>query len=168
MPEALTHNWPAWIAIAISVLLGVNRLIEESEKFAGFFGKWARKIHARHQEDLVIEKLAEVVRQVLDSAHDEWESEGNEAMRAMAARLETMSDVSAQQKEDIDELLFQVRCSMGYGEYEALWHHRLRLAATNATGTCLPLADIPNHIDYYRFESMYRSDTNWRTWANTE
>ena len=169
MLDHLAQYWPAWVSLAVASLLGINKLLEESAKLAAFFGPIGKRIHARaaarQTRELIAAEFADSVREAVDKAHDKWESEENKALRALDARLKTVSDVTTAQKRDIDELLIQVRCLMAYSEYEVIWHQRLRIAAFKSSGNCLPLADFPDHVDFYEFEPLFKADTNWRVWA---
>ena len=80
MPNDIAALWPGWLAIAIAVIVSLNQLLSESEKFARLFGRFGRWVYARakarHRMDL--EEFNDAVR---DSVADERE-------RPTAARLD--------------------------------------------------------------------------------
>jgi hypothetical protein len=169
MFDHLVQYWPAWLSLTVAGLLGINKLLEEYSKLAAFFGPIGKKIHARaaarQSRELIATEFAQAVSEAIEKAHDKWESEENAALQALDKRLATVSGITAQQKQDIDELLIQVRCLMAYSEYEVIWHQRLRIAALKTSGDSLPIASLPDHVDFYEFEPMYKADPHWRAWA---
>lgn len=166
----LLDLWPAWVALTVTGLIALNRAIEESGKFAAFLGKWATKRHeralARHHVDLAAAEFADAVKDAIEAARKTWESEENEALTALDKRLETVSEITATQKTDLDELRLQVRALMAYTEYEAAWHHRFGIVVIRheGNGSCVPIIDIPAHMDYSEFETLYRVNQRWRDW----
>lgn len=167
MPDIFNY-WPGWLALTISGLVGFNYLVQESQKFASFWGGWTRRIHERaaerHKIDLVKGSFAEAVLKAVETARDKWEAEGNEALAALEGQLRTVSAITAQQKETLTDLLFRVRCMTVYVEYEALWHHKLNVMVNTANDDHIPISVLPSHIDYYQFEALYRANPNWRNW----
>lgn len=165
----LLQYWPGWLALGVSGFLIVNRLIEESAKFAGFLGAWGRRRHAkamaRHQLDLQAAQFGQAITDAIERARQSWESDENEALRALDLRLETVSGITEQQKKDIDELRFAVRVLTAYSEYESMWHGRFTRAIAEAGNGTIPLDRLPPHIDYWEFESRFHENTNWKSWG---
>jgi hypothetical protein len=119
----------------------------------------------RHRIDLISEEFAEAVSRAVETARDKWETEGNDALLALQGQLKTVSRITEQQRVQLTELLFKVRCMTVYTEYEALWHHKLRVMSNTAIDDHIPIAVLPKHIDYYQFEVLYRSNPDWQNWA---
>lgn len=167
--EEFLSLWPAWVALAISGLFALNKLIEESGKFAAFLGKWALKIHrralARHHVDLQAAEFSQAITNALESARRAWLSDENEALRALDQRLEAVSGVTSQQARDIKELRFQLRCMTAYTEYESVWHGRLLRLISSAGNGHVRVEDLPPHVNFYEFEARYRDNTSWRDWS---
>jgi hypothetical protein len=168
--DLFTQYWPAWLSLAVAVLLVVNKLIEESTQFAQLFGRLGRKIHAyaltRHHIDLAANEFAEAVQRAVEAARDEWEQEENEAIAALDRRLRIVSQVTAGQATHITELLDTQQMLKAYGEYEGLWHNVLRDLAGRAPDGRIRLADLPEHVTLYSFETQYNRDPKWREWIN--
>jgi hypothetical protein len=167
--EQLLSYWPGWLALAVSTFLIINRLIEESSKFAGYLGSWGRKRHARaaarHHLDLQAAQFGQAITEAIEKARTTWESEENEALRALDLRLETVSGVTQQQKKDIDELRFAVRVLTTYSEYESWWHGQLSRAMAQVGNGHVDISLLPPHIDYWDFEAKFRLNNTWRAWA---
>lgn len=170
--DLLTGYWPGWLSLVVAFILVVNKLAEESEKFANRLGSIGRRIRKksleRHHIDLKAAEFAQAVRvevgKAVDEARQKWEEDENEAIAALDARLTTVSAVTAQQIIDIEGLNYQLRCAMAYTEYEATWHNRLSIQVANSGGK-ICLDDLPLHFGYFEFEKTYKADTNWRKWG---
>jgi hypothetical protein len=170
--QGIVAWWPAWLAIAVSGVIALNRAIEESSKFAAILGRFGKKMHdralARKQVEFAAAELAEAVMKAVEEARRTWQTDENAALRALDGRLRSVAEVPSQHIIDMDEMRFQVRCLMAYSEYEATWHHRLQTKAAQAPGGCLDFADIPDHVDYWQFEKLYRVNERWRDWVTRE
>lgn len=168
--DTLLSLWPGWLSLAVALILAFNKLVEESYKFASIWGKWGKQAHIRamqrHHVDLAAEQFAAAVQTAVNHAREEWESEENEAIRALDDRLGTVSRVTADQKINIDELYFQVRCLTSYTDYEGLWHNTFRAQAARAVDGCISMADLPAHITYYEFEIQFKINQKWREWCD--
>lgn len=172
--DLVLQYWPGWVSLAIGVLLTVNKLIEESEKFAKRLGPIGRKLRdralKRHHVDLAAAEFADAVRKAVDKAVEEarrrWLEDENEAIKSLSGRLETVSDVTDEQEEAIGVLRSEVRCLTAYTEYEDSWHARLRAAAVRSPDGTILMTDLPHHTGYYDFEAKYRTNPNWRTWID--
>lgn len=169
--DSVIAAWPGWIALAIGVILTVNKFAEESEKFANRLGRVGRYLRSRslkrHGFDAAAAVVAEAVRVAVDvavrEARKKWEEEENEAIVALDQRLSTVSTVTAQQQVDLENMRFQYNCCLSYADYEATWHNRLSVKV--ASRGSMSLEDLPNHYSYYDFEKAYKTSTNWRKWA---
>lgn len=163
--------WPAWLALGVSGLIAINRGIEESGTIAKFLGGWAIRIHKsarkRHQLDLRTAEIAEAVTRAVEDARKRWELDENEAVAALDRRLNTMRGLTSQQADDISEMQLQRRTMMAYQEYELWWHHQLSVTAAKHADYCVPLSELPRHINFWEFEPAYRVDENWRTWRRS-
>lgn len=172
LAQHLIEMWPAWLAMAVSGIIALNRAVEESSKFAGVLGGWGKKMHdraiARKQVEFAAAELAEAVMKAVEDARRAWQSDENAALRAMDERLEAVAEVTTAQKKDLEEMRFQVRCQMAYSEYEIMWHHKLLVKVSQSPNGCLDYNDIPHHIDYWQFESMYRANDHWREWIDKQ
>lgn len=171
MPSAdlLLTYWPGWLALTIAAVMAFNKFVEESYKFASYFGKWGKKIHARalarHYVDLAAEQFATAVKNAVDTAREEWETEDNEAISSLNTRLGTVSQVTSDQAKHITELLEQDRIKGGYLDYEGLWHNKFRAAAVRSEDGRVSLTDLPVHMGYYEFEAQFRVNPKWREWG---
>lgn len=172
--DGLTHRliemWPAWLAMAVSGVIALNRAVEESSKFASVLGRFGKRMHdraiARKQVEFAAAELAEAVMKAVEDARKSWQSDENAAMRALDERLESVAEVTAAQRVDLEEMRFQVRCLMAYSEYEIMWHHKLMVKAAQSPNGCLDYDQIPEHIDYWQFEGVYRTNSHWREWID--
>lgn len=165
----LPGGWPAWVALVLAALVGINELIKQSSTLANFLGGWARKIHARaaagRQVDIASAEFTKFVADAVENAREKWEGDENEALASLSTRLETVRSVTAEQALNIAELQFQVRCMTAYTEYEAWWHHQLDTRKARAAESLL-VEDILDHMLYYEFEQKCRDQSmKWRTWA---
>lgn len=171
MPTTLLNYWPAWLGIAIATLVAVNQAITESEKFANTLGGWARKMHARaqkrHRMDTV--EFNEAVRDAVADERTRWENDEARSLKIVEGRLEYVTKITENQQTEMGALSFQVRCMTAYTEYEADWHHRLRLLIlrANQNGGEIAIQTLPDHMAYYEFETMckQKGNLNWRTWG---
>lgn len=167
--DLLVTYWPGWLALIIAGVMAFNKLVEESYKFASVWGKWGKAAHAkalaRHHVDLAAEQFATAVKNAVNAARETWESEDNEAIKALDDRLGTVSRVTADQKTNIDELIFQVRCLTAYTDYEGVWHNKFRAMAARSDGV-LRLDELPGHMLYYEFEVQYKVNQKWREWSD--
>ncbi|MGE2714178.1 hypothetical protein ACQI4L_08985 [Mycolicibacterium litorale] len=168
-PDIVVGYWPAWLALAVSALLAINRLIEESRKFAGHFGEWGRRRHERavkrHQIDLHASQFAGAVEKAVADARRKWEQEENEAIAALDARLEAVSKVTGQQRVDLDTVRKQLDIVGEYAEYEAAWHRYMRaLAAQQGDVDCVPLNKVPTHMTWWAFEALHKQHGGGRDW----
>lgn len=169
--DSIISAWPGWAALLIGVLLVVNKLSEESEKFAnrlGRVGRWLRtRSLKRHGFDAAAAIIAETVRIEVDkavtAARKQWEEEDNEAIVALDRRLSAVSSTAAAQALDLETMRFSYNCCLAYADYEATWHNRLSVEVARH-GT-IGLNDMPNHYSYYDFEKHFKTSTNWRKWA---
>lgn len=165
--EDIASFYPGWVALAFALILGFNKLAEESEKFANFFGKAGRKIRDRalkkHGYDIVAAQVAEAVQKAVEAARREWEEDENEAITALDQRLGAVSAVTAQQRLDLEEMRFSYNCCLAYADYETQWHSRLTVKV--GTAGSVTLEDLPRHYSYYDFEKQFKKHTNWRKWA---
>lgn len=168
--ESLAAYWPGWLSLAVVMLLTFNKMVEESYKFASIWGKWGKKVHAnalaRHHINLAAEQFAVAVKDAVNAAREEWEAEDNEAIRALDDRLKTVGRVTADQKINIDELLFQVHCLTAYTDYEGLWHNKFRAEAARSIDGRLSLTHLPGHMVYYEFEAKFKVNPTWRQWSD--
>lgn len=160
--------WPAWVAMAVAMLVGLNRLIDESSKFAGFFGRFGRRLHeraaARHRVDAVATEFAVAIEGAVEGARRKWQIDENEAIRALDARLASLSEVTTDQFGEIADLRVTVRCLTAYTEYEAAWHHNLLMKAYKAD-VGITADDIPAHMDHVQFRALFLCDSKWQQWA---
>lgn len=156
-PDAFLELWPAWLAVSISALLAFNRLIEESRKFAAFFGEWGRQRHEkaikRHQVDLQASLFADAVQAAVAKAREQWEDEENEAIAALRVRLEEVARITGAQALDLANLRVELDKMSQYAEYEVEWHKRMRALASQDGP--IPAADVPAHMNWWAFERLY-------------
>lgn len=167
--DQLLSYWPGWLALLIAGMMAFNKLVEESYKFASYFGKWGKKLHtralARHHVNLAAEQFAMAVKDAVEIARKQWEADDNEAIRALDERLGTVSRVTSDQKANIEELLFQVHCLTAYTDYEGLWHNKFRAIAARGNGR-MNLSELPTHMLYYEFETQFKMNPKWREWSD--
>jgi hypothetical protein len=168
--EALLAYWPGWVSLVVAAILTFNKLVEESYRFASIWGNWGKAMHAkalaRHHVDLAAEQFATAVKNAVELARDEWESEDSEAIAALDARLKTVSQVTGEQVVHIRELLEQDRIKSAYLDYEGIWHNRFRVAAARSSDGRLSLDELPGHLGYYDFEAAFRENPKWREWSD--
>lgn len=165
-PEAFINLWPAWVAIAISGLLAFNRLMEESRKFAAFFGEWGRKRHdkaiKRHQIDLQASLFAEAVRAAVEKAREQWEEDENEAIIALRSRLEEVARITGEQALEITQVRITLDKMNQYADYEVQWHKIMRGLANDQE--LVPSESIPPHMNWWTFERLYDKLGNGKEW----
>lgn len=165
--SAMLTAWPAWLAFIVSGLVLFNRLIDESEKFASFFGKWGRRMHEksnRHDRiTSVATEFAAAVETAVEDARRKWIADENDALRVLDRRLSAVAEVTDQQRIDLDELRFTARCLTAFTEYEANWHHDFNLLV--ARETCVTPDLIPNHMDHWQFRALFKTNESWRKWS---
>lgn len=172
MPSAdvLLAYWPGWFSLIVAVLLVLNKLIEESFKFASYFGGLGKKLHtralARHHVNLAAEQFAVAVKNAVEAAREEWEAEDNEAISSLNTRLGTVSQVTSDQARHISELLEQDRIKGAYLDYEGLWHNKFRAEALRSADGRISISDLPVHMGYYEFEAQFRVNPKWREWSD--
>lgn len=172
MPSAdlLTSYWPGWLALVIAGVMAFNKMVEESYRFASFWGKWGKQLHtkalARHHVDLAADQFATAVKNAVNAAREEWEAEDNEAIAALDSRLGTVSRVTADQAKHIRELLEQDQIKGAYLDYEGLWHNKFRAEAARAADGRIAIADLPGHMGYFEFEAEFRGNPRWREWID--
>jgi len=168
--DLLLNYWPAWLSLTVAVLLVLNKLIEESTKFANFFGRFGREVHkralTRHHVDLAANEFAAAVQKAVEKARDEWEQEENEAIAALDRRLGILSQVATGQATHLTEVLGTQEMLKAYGEYEGLWHNALRDQAARSPDGSIRLAELPEHVTLYSFEAQYNRNPKWREWIN--
>lgn len=165
--------WPVWLAVTIAVLVGTNQLLTESEKFANLLGRFGRKVYdrarARSRMDTV--EFSAAVRDAVKSERESWEAEETRAFAAVERDLAYVTGVTNRQQERLEEFEWSMRCLTAYTEYEADWHHRMRLAILKAeqNGGVIPVEDLEEkfpHMHYREFEEKCRTanNMNWRSW----
>lgn len=162
--------WPAWLAMAIAGLVAFNQAIAESKKFASLLGGWGRKMHDRARSRYQMD-TAEFNAAVRDAVADErarWDSEEARALTMVEGRLKYVTEITETQQKELQELSWSLRCHTAYTEYEADWHHKLRMKVVQANrdGGKIPIGDLPDHRSYYEFETLCKDkgNLNWRTW----
>ena len=166
--------WPAWLAIAIASVVGLGQLLTESEKVANLFGKWGRKIYnkARQRNRMDTEEFNRAVRDAVAEERERWERDEARALTIVEGEVKIVSDVAADQQRKMEEMYWTIRCLTAYTEYEADWHHRLRILVlqANANGGSIPISDFADHIHYAEFEKKCRehNNMNWRSWKELD
>lgn len=161
--------WPAWLALVVSALIAFNRLIDESKKFASFFGEWGRKRHEktlrRHQMDLQATHFADAVKQAVENARKAWEEDENEAISALDRRLLVVAKVTEQQSKDIATCQRKINVMSAYADYESSWHNRMRAVVAASSGGSVVVNDLPPHMNFWQFEAEYFKHPDIdRTW----
>lgn len=157
--------WPAWVAISAAGLVTLNQAITESEKFANMLGRFGRAIYARSKRRYQMDQIefSRAVRAAVTEERHKWEADETRALNVVSGQMDFVATVAAAQQAQLNELNFRVRCMTAYVEYEAEWHHRLRMMLLSADGG---LAVLPDHYDYAEFERKCKAhnNMNWRTW----
>ena len=162
--------WPAWLAIALAVIVAVNQIISESSKFANLLGGIGRTLHARARERRRMDTIefTNAVHQAVKAERKSWEEDEERALQAMEGRLEYVAKITEAQQEQLKELNFQVRCLTAYSHYEVAWHNKLRIMAARAdqNGGVIPISELPHHMEYGEFEERCKTEghTRWREW----
>ena len=168
--KEVANFWPAWLAVVIASLVMLNQMITESEKFANMLGGWARKLHERAKRRYKMDTIEfnEAVRQAVASERQRWESDEARALKAVEGQLTFVAKVAEDQQKQLNNLNWAQRCLTAYTEYEAQWHHKLRMAILKAeqNGGHLPVDAVVDHIHYAEFEERCRKsgNMNWRAW----
>lgn len=160
--------WPAWLAILLAGAAGLHTLITTSEKVANLFGRVGRWLHRRARKSYIldIQEFNLVVNKAIGEARDKWEAEESRALSVVEERLKYMTDLVDRQQLELRELGFRHLCTLSYIEYEAEWHHRLRMAIIDQNDPTALLPAVEQHISYAEFETKCRSrGTNWRQWS---
>lgn len=163
--------WPAWLAIGFAILLTVNQLLSESEKFANLLGRFGRKMYERSRTRRRMDTVEfnAAVREAVKVERKAWEEDEERALKVMEGRLEFVTEITTAQQEQLKELNFQIRCHTAYSEYEAEWHNRLRILMLRAAqnGGTVAIDDFPPHMHYGDFEDFCRQHGNmrWRDWG---
>jgi hypothetical protein len=165
-----SEMWPAWLAIGFAILLTLNQLLSESEKFANLLGRFGRKLHARARDRRRMDTIefTSAVREAVNEERERWERDEERALKIMEDRLEYVTDITKAQQEQLKGLSFDLRCLTAYSEYETSWHNRLRMLAARAAtnGGKVPIEELPPHIGFGEFEERCKREGNmrWREW----
>jgi hypothetical protein len=166
----ISPAWPTWVAIATASFVGISQLLQESEKFANLLGRFGRGVHerARKRYRMDTKEFNDAVAKAVDRERDKWEEDEGRALTSVEEQLKFVVDIANAQRTQLEELSFQVRCMTTYTEYEAMWHHKWRLAVISAAhDDSIPLAAMPvEHVHYADFERRCRENRsmNWRDW----
>lgn len=166
--------WPGGLAIAIAMIVAVNQLIAESSKFANLLGGWGRKLHARARARYRMDTadFNEAVRDAVADERKRWEEDEARALKAVEGRLTYVTEITKAQQEEMNTLSWQIRCHTAYTEYEADWHHQLRMKIVKAlkNGGAIPVEVLPEHIPFYDFERLCKDKSSfaWRTWPELQ
>lgn len=168
--STLVNLWPAWVVLFVASLVLLNQLITESEKFANLLGRFGRELYnrskRRYQMDQV--EFSKAVRDAVADERKRWEEDEARALTVVEGRMEFVSKLAGTQQDQLKELSFQLGCMRAYVEYEAEWHHRLRLRLLAVQNEGLiKVDDLPDHMLYVDFESRCREAGNmsWRSWG---
>ena len=163
--------WPAWLAIALAVLITLNQLLSESEKFANLLGRFGRTIHARARRLRRMDTLefTNALQEAVAKERQRWEEDEERALNIMESRLRYVTEITAAQQEQLEAIGFDLRCLTAYSQYEVAWHNRLRALALRAdnNGGSVPVEELPHHIEFADFENRCKSENNmrWREWG---
>ncbi|ALF00467.1 hypothetical protein SEA_BOOSTSEASON_33 [Mycobacterium phage BoostSeason] len=154
MPTDLIDRLPQqWVGIVVLVLFVVyvsGQLIEKSERVAKLLplGVWWRE---RNRRKSAVDP-AELTRAV-EAARHAWSREENAALAALESRVAVIAAISEHQAVNIKELQDSVRAFTAFSVYDARWHHRADVALADC-----PMCDLPEHLDYFAFERLWRED----------
>lgn len=165
----VAESWPAWLAVGLGALVGLNQLVTESEKFANALGRAGRAWHARARRRYRVDvaEFNAALTERLEEERQRWRDEEARALVAVQGRLKYVTELVTTQQTEMTELEFQIRCFSSYAEYEADWHHRLRMLIIKAdlNGRHINIDQLPDHIPFTDFEHECRvKGMNWRTW----
>jgi hypothetical protein len=168
---SVVNYWPAWTAITVATLVMLNQAITESEKFANMLGRVGRAMYARSKRRYQMDQIefSRAVRDAVGEERHRWEADEVRALNVVTGQMEYVVTVAAKQQEQLNELNFRVRCMTAYVEYEAEWHHRLRMLVLRAdvNGGAVGISELPPHHDFAEFERKCNENksTAWRTWG---
>lgn len=169
MANTLISYWPAWTAITLAGLVTLNQAITESEKFANMLGRVGRSIYERSKRRYQMDQIefSRAVRTAVNEERQKWEDDETRALNVVSGQMEFVTGLASNQQKQLNEFSFQVRCLTSYVEYEADWHHKLRMMLLRANGEGLDFATLPDHLDFSEFERNCREKNNtaWRTWG---
>jgi hypothetical protein len=149
----------------------LNQLITESEKFANLLGGIGRRMYARSKRRYQMDQIefSTAVRNAVNDERKKWEEDEARALKALDGQMDFVTETAKQQQQQLSELSFQVRCMTAYVEYEADWHHKLRmlLLKLDPKVGIVSVDDLPHHMDYTEFENKCKEskNTNWRRWT---
>lgn len=156
--------------MGIAALVAFNQAIGESQKFANMLGKWGRKMHQRARANYRMDttEFNAAVRDAVADERERWEAEEARALTMVEGRLSYVTGITETQQKELQELSWSLRCHTAYTEYEADWHHKLRMkiVQANQDGGKIPIEMLPDHKSYYEFEVLCKDkgNLNWRTW----
>lgn len=166
----LVNLWPAWVVLFVASLVLLNQLLTESEKFANLLGRFGRGIYdrskRRYQMDQV--EFSNAVRTAVAEERKQWEETEDRALTTVRGQMELVSTVAKNQQDQLKEFNFQLNCMRAYVEYEAEWHHKLRMRLLSVENQGLiKIDDLPEHMMYNDFETKCREagTVSWRTWG---
>jgi hypothetical protein len=169
--STLASYWPAWLAIALAGMAGFYQVITEFSRFANLFGKWGRTLYqkSRERHRMDTEDFHKAVRKAVEEERQRWDEDEARELATVQERLNYFIGLAELQQREMAELSFQTRCHTAYTEYEAEWHHRLRIAISQAlhNGGAVPVDKLPDHIHYAEFEKKCRDagTMSWRGWG---
>lgn len=153
-PEGIVEHLPSqWLGMAtliIVVLYILGQLIERFEAIAKFFpflGKWW---HNRKRPDTI---GATDVAKAVEQARDKWEQEGNEALKAIESKIESISRLAIQQTGEIAALNNTVRAFAAWSAYDSRWHHRHEVE-----NSAVEAHVSAQHLDFFQYEKLYNDD----------
>lgn len=167
----ISSYWPAWAAIGVATLVFVNQAITESEKFANLLGRFGRSIYARSKRRYQMDQIefSSAVQMAVASERQKWSEDEARALTVVTGQMTMIADIAKQQKIQLEELNFQLRCMTAYVEYEAEWHHRFRMVLLSADvgNGLINTHELPDHMHYADFEKKCKDLKNmsWRTWT---
>jgi hypothetical protein len=169
--DKVTGYWPAWVAIAVATIVLLNQAITESKKFASALGKfglwWYDRSRKRYQMDQI--EFSTAVRNAITDERKKWEEDESRALTVVTGQMDFVARTATEQQKQLAELSFQMRCMTAYVEYEAEWHHKLRMKLLTASGS-VTIDDLPDHMHYSEFERNCREhgDVIWQRWKPKE
>lgn len=167
----IANYWPAWVAILVATLVMLNQLITESEKFANVLGSIGRKMYARSKRRYQMDQIefSKAVRDAVSDERQKWEDDEARALSAVEGQMTFVADVAEKQQIQLAELSFQLRCMTAYVEYEAEWHHklRMRILTSDPVNAVISVEDLPDHLHYAEFERKCKDSNSlsWRSWG---
>jgi uncharacterized phage-like protein YoqJ len=168
----ITSLWPAWTALGVGALVTLNQLLTESEKFANLLGSVGRKFYARSKLKYQMDQIqfSTAVRAAVNDERKRWEEDESRALAVVTGQMAYVSSTAEEQQKQLEGLSFQIRCMTAYVEYEANWHHQLRmqmLRADSKNDGMISIETLPNHMDYSDFEGNCKKFNSmaWRSWG---